>query len=89
MVPFVKVVRVVSAVTILASSAGIAFSSPVTVSHFSQGAVTFSASSPVTVPPLPPTVPGGRGAHLAAMSPVTVPPLPPTVPGGRGGHVAV
>lgn len=41
-----------------------------------------AATSPVIVPPLPPTVPSSS-ATVAELSPVIVPPLPPTVPSGH------
>jgi hypothetical protein len=49
------------------------------------------ASSPLVVPPLPPTIPPGHQGHAAtqqASSPLVVPPLPPTIPPGHQGHVA-
>jgi len=79
--PIAKKFCLAPVAALLAACVGVAFASPSVVLAPVQH-VRVSASSPVTVPPMPPSCPTDKACavNVAAASPVTVPPMPPSCP---------
>jgi hypothetical protein len=84
--PKVICIRLALVAAVLAAAASVGFASVAIIPQTANGVV---ATSPVIVPPLPPTCPGNQQTcelapeSISAVSPVIVPPLPPTCPGNQ------